>query len=91
MIFQWSSVNNNDEEEEEGVGLNDELLAELSDDELDDDLLEGAEAVLPVPVIDPVAITEEEDPEEVAALLDSHSDEDEEDMEYDSFDDKDEM
>lgn len=91
MIFLWNNVHN-DEEEEEGAGLNDELLAELSDDELDDDdLPEGADAPVPLAVIDPVTIKEEEDPEEVAALLDSHGDENEEDMEYDSFDDKDEM
>ena len=91
MIFLWSNNDTVEEEEDEDTGLNDDLLAELAEDDIDEDLAEGEDVILPAPVIDPVVLEEEEDPEEVAALLDSNGDEDEEDMEYDSFDDKDEM
>jgi hypothetical protein len=89
MIFLWSNSNNLEEdEEEEATGLNDELLDELNADELDPDLLEGEDAILPPPVVDPV-LAEEEEVEEVAAFLEDE--EDEEDADYDSFDDKDDL
>ena len=88
----WSDTSNFEEEEEEAVGLNDALLDELDPEDLAvDEEIEGE--VPPVPVL-PVELDEEEGVDETArAFFDGESEEseDEADLEYDSFDDKDDL
>lgn len=81
------------EEEDEG-NIDDALLGELEDDTLDDEeLLEGEIDPLLVP---DAGLEEEVGDEEIDPLKEDEvkifeAEEDDEDMEYDSFDDRDEM
>jgi hypothetical protein len=93
MIFMWTNASNFEEdEEEEGGDLNDALLDELDPEDLDDEeLIEGE-----VPVVPPAELDEEEGEDATAKAFfedeptgDDADDEDEGD--YDSFDDKDEL
>jgi len=78
-----------EEEEEKEEGVDDELLGELADESLEDDLL--GEEVLEV-VIPPVDPLEEEGTNENRLYgEDDAGEDDEEDMDYDSFDDHDEL
>jgi hypothetical protein len=100
ILFEDLILNNafDDEEEEDteegeegDADIDDELLGELDDEVLEEDELLPGE-------IDPLMkadesgfgeISEHDDPEKETSSLED--DEEEEDMDYDSFDDKDEM
>lgn len=94
MIFLWSDAQQFEEEdEEEGGNLNDALLDELVGDLEDEDILDGE---IPPPVIAPkeedLDEEETEDPTVRAFFEDEPEEGDEEtDMDYDSFDDKDDL
>jgi hypothetical protein len=92
MIFLWSnSAQFEEEDEEEGEGaLNDALLDALDSDVVDDDVLEGE---IPPPVVVP-ELEEEEGEDATARAFFEDEDvpgEDEADLDYDSFDDKDDL
>ncbi len=80
-----------EEEEEEDAGMDDELLDEL-DDELDDDLLDEIVEAPLEPLI-PVNLDAGEENSLEGGLYGETADdeEEEEDMDYDSFDDKDDL
>jgi hypothetical protein len=87
MIFFATITDNFEEEEEEGEAtVDDALLAELDDEDIDDTLLDE---VIPSVVPAPDLLEEEEELPAVDPLF--GEEEDEEDMDYDSFDDKDEL
>jgi len=86
-----SNFDEEEEEEEEGADLNDALLDELADEDdlVEDELLEDAPPVVPISELD-----EEEGEDETAKAFfeDEPGSEDEDDEgDYDSFDDKDEL
>ena len=90
MFFTTHNCTENfEEEEEEEGGIDDALLGELDDEIADDEELLG-EDLPPVLKADPFE-TEEEDPIKDAEAKLYGEDEEEEDMDYDSFDDHDEM
>jgi hypothetical protein len=94
MIFMWNTASNfEEEEEEEVVDLNDALLDELADDDdlAPDELTEGEVPLVPPPVV--VAEEEEGEDETAKAFFDGEAEEgdDDADLDYDSFDDKDEL
>ncbi len=86
--------NNHDDEEEEDVeaGVDDTLLSELSDDAVEDTEIEDPPlgVVGIVPPIEEVAEVEDDAEDELVSPLLPDEDE-EEDMDYDSFDDEDEL
>ena len=94
MIFTWSDASNfeEEEEEEEAVDLNAALLDELDPEDLAvDEEIGGDTPVIPVPAVE---LDEEEGVDKTArAFFDGESEEseDEADLEYDSFDDKDDL
>lgn len=92
MLFK-TNHNNFEEDEEDGAGVDDALLGELDDEDVADDLLDSEGIPL---VIEEKGSPDaegdgedEEEPDELAALLED--DEDDEDVDYDSFDDEDEL
>lgn len=93
MIFLWSGTHLEEEEEEEEGDLNDALLDELVDEvEDEEDLLEGVEPVAAVAVVEDLDAEEGED--ETARAFFEGEDEDsaeDGDLDYDSFDDKDDL
>ena len=91
MIF-FSTHNNVEdfEEEEEEGGIDDALLGELDEDlEIDDDLLVDGLA----PILKESEIAEQEEEEDDLLKEDEGKlfEDEDEDMDYDSFDDHDEM
>lgn len=94
MIFfsTYNKVTDFEEEEEGEGGIDDDLLGELDEDlEIDDDLLADELA----PILKGSEIAEEEEEEEEDDLLKEDDgklfEDEDEDMDYDSFDDHDEM
>ena len=75
-----------EEEEDEDAQIDDALLGELDDDTLID---EEADPILKSAALDPL-VPGEETPEGIKIFEDDGED-DEEDLEYDSFDDRDEL
>jgi hypothetical protein len=92
MIFLWSDAQHFEEEDEEEGGINDALLDELDGDLADEDILD--DVVPPLEIVNP-DLDEEEEGEDATAKAffdDEDGDGDEEgDMDYDSFDDKDDL
>ncbi len=90
MIF-FAEHNQSNNFEEEEAGVDDALIGEL-DDELDDEDEEVFDPLLKGGVDDELGVEEAEEGEATdddAKVFDD--DEDEEDMDYDSFDDEDEL
>ncbi len=92
MIFLWSDAQQFEEEDEEEGGINDALLDELDADLPDEDLLEGVIPPAPVAVVENLDEEAEED-ETVRAFFEGEDEEgeDDADLDYDSFDDKDDL
>lgn len=90
MVFsEGNNLSSEHFEEEEEGGIDDELLGELDDDVLEDELEDELEPVLKPVEPDPL-LADEEDVKDGTKFFDDEE-EDEEDMDYDSFDDKDEL
>jgi hypothetical protein len=92
MIFLWSDAHQFEEEDEEEGGINDALLDELDADLPEDDLLDGVIPPVPVAIVENLDEEEEED-ETVRAFFEGEDEEgeDDADLDYDSFDDKDDL
>lgn len=92
ILFSGNILSRHDDEDEEeatDTGIDDALLEELEEDDIaDESLVEGE----PFPV---APIVEEEEEEDGHGLEDeflgAEGDDDEEDMDYDSFDDQDDL
>ena len=93
MFFTTQNQTENfEEEEEDELGIDDALLGELDDEDLLDDEILLADELPPTLKESDFGSEDDEDPlKEDAGKLFGEDDEEEEDMDYDSFDDHDEM
>ncbi len=92
MFFTTQNQTEIFEEEEDELGIDDALLGELDDEDLIDDEVLLEEELPPALKESDFGSEDDEDPlKEDAGKLFGEDDEEEEDMDYDSFDDHDEM
>jgi hypothetical protein len=80
-----------EDEEDEEAGIDDALLGELDDDGLIDEELDPLLKATLDPLAVPVEETEDEPEKEDDLKIFGDDDDEEEDVEYDSFDDHDEL